>query len=96
MSTEEGDGLGYDVLSFFEDGREKYIEVKSTTQSLQSPFYISNNELNFLKQNLECSFIYRVFVNDDYIDENNFLVLTGKDILEGSELVPQSYMVRRR
>ncbi|NCU42533.1 MAG: DUF3883 domain-containing protein, partial [Candidatus Moranbacteria bacterium] len=30
-SKDQGDGLGYDILSFFEDGREKYIEVKSTT-----------------------------------------------------------------
>ncbi|WP_081717415.1 protein NO VEIN domain-containing protein [Spiroplasma mirum] len=28
------DGLGYDILSFDKNGKEKYIEVKGTTTSL--------------------------------------------------------------
>jgi hypothetical protein len=40
------DGLGYDILSFEEDGTERPIEVKATTApNLQSGFYISANEL---------------------------------------------------
>src|SRR3989338_1888604 len=31
--SKEDDSLGYDILSFEEDGTEKYIEVKSTNQS---------------------------------------------------------------
>lgn len=40
------DGLGYDVLSFEEDGTKRPIEVKATkAPNLQTGFYISANEL---------------------------------------------------
>jgi hypothetical protein len=40
------DGLGYDILSFDEDGTERPIEVKATTApNLLNGFYISANEL---------------------------------------------------
>src|SRR3989338_305355 len=57
-----GDGYGYDIQSFFLDGREKYIEVKSTSSSSDvTPFYISQNELKFLEVNKETAFVYRLF-----------------------------------
>ncbi len=44
--AERDDGLGYDILSFEEDGTERPIEVKATTApNLQNGFYISANEL---------------------------------------------------
>jgi hypothetical protein len=55
-----GDGLGYDILSFFADGREKYIEVKSTTGALKTSFYLSKNELGFLGEHKDDAFLYRV------------------------------------
>ena len=61
VSVEEGDGSGYDILSFFDDGKEKYIEVKSTIASIESQFNISKNELEFLKEHNDDAFIYRVF-----------------------------------
>lgn len=40
------DGLGYDILSFEDDGTERPIEVKATTgPNLQNGFYLSANEL---------------------------------------------------
>ncbi|QZN88986.1 DUF3883 domain-containing protein [Vagococcus lutrae] len=39
------DSLGYDILSFDENGNEKYIEVK-TTRGTNKYFYITENELN--------------------------------------------------
>ena len=40
------DGLGYDILSFDDDGTERPIEVKATTApNLQTGFFISANEL---------------------------------------------------
>lgn len=40
------DGLGFDILSFDEDGTERPIEVKATTApNLQNGFFISANEL---------------------------------------------------
>jgi hypothetical protein len=46
-SQEKGDGAGYDIKSFRLDGSEKFIEVKTTNGSKRTPFYISDNELEF-------------------------------------------------
>jgi hypothetical protein len=44
--ADRDDGLGYDILSFDDDGTERPIEVKATTASnLQNGFYISATEL---------------------------------------------------
>jgi hypothetical protein len=45
VAKSEGDGLGYDIWSFTEDGEEKYIEVKTTKGDFHSTFYITRNEL---------------------------------------------------
>lgn len=44
VAQTQGDGLGYDVLSFAPDGAEKYIEVKATGGGKESPFIITENE----------------------------------------------------
>ena len=46
-SVVEGDGTGYDILSYHPDGSVKYIEVKSTTGGIGTPFMMSLNEVNF-------------------------------------------------
>lgn len=93
VSLEDGDGLGYDVLSFFENGQEKYIEVKSTTTALSSPFYLSRNELGFLKDHSENAFIYRVLVANE---NSEIETLSSSDILEKSEITPIQYIVKTK
>lgn len=44
-SKTQGDGLGYDIRSFSEDGTELFIEVKSTKQNYQDHFQMSENEV---------------------------------------------------
>lgn len=44
VSEEDGDGLGYDILSFEPDGCERLIEVKTTNGWERTPFHISRNE----------------------------------------------------
>jgi len=63
------DGKGYDILSFDENGNHKYIEVKTTTGSEYAPFYLSDNEVNFMESNFGSYSIYRVY---NYNVENNF------------------------
>jgi len=43
-------GAGYDILSFDLDGREKYIEVKATTNPTNTGFEVTQNELNIAKE----------------------------------------------
>lgn len=45
ISKEEGDGHGYDIQSFDENGNEIFIEVKTTKGALNSTFFITRNEL---------------------------------------------------
>ena len=60
-SKARGDGAGYDVLSFEEDGRERFIEVKTTAYAKETPFFISDGELSFANSH-ELEFrLYRVF-----------------------------------
>ena len=66
VSETEGDGKGYDILSFNIDGSERFIEVKTTKGDGQTPFYLSANELAFFQNNKENYLIYRVF---EYGDE---------------------------
>lgn len=44
VSEEDGDGFGFDILSFEPDGRERLIEVKTTNGWDRTPFHISRNE----------------------------------------------------
>ena len=55
------DSLGYDILSFKKDGREKYIEVKSTkSKTGTANFLISENQIRKSKS-MNNFYIYVVF-----------------------------------
>lgn len=60
--SKENTSAGYDILSFEEDGRKKYIEVKSTNNSRSSKanFLITSNEYEKAKE-LKNYYIYIVF-----------------------------------
>jgi hypothetical protein len=55
------DGEGYDVASWDESGEELYIEVKTTTRGINTPFYLSRNELDFAERHADRYVIYRVY-----------------------------------
>lgn len=44
VSEEDGDGAGYDILSFNVSGDEQFLEVKTTSGHRTTPFYLSENE----------------------------------------------------
>ena len=60
VSVNKGDGLGFDVLSFEPDGRERFIEVKTTAFGAVAPFYVSRNELKFSEEKQEQFVLSRV------------------------------------
>lgn len=61
VSQSQGDGLGFDVLSFETDGRERFIEVKTTAFGKETPFFISQNEVGFARENPQQFHLYRLF-----------------------------------
>lgn len=61
ISRSQGDGLGFDILSYEPNGRERFIEVKTTTFAKETPFYASASELRFAQQNASKFFLYRLF-----------------------------------
>lgn len=61
VSVEDGDGLGYDIRSFETDGRERYIEVKTTSFGERTPFYVSANEARFARDHQDSFRLYRLF-----------------------------------
>lgn len=60
VSAEDGDGAGYDILSFEADGREKLIEVKTTNGAAKTPFFLTRNEYEVAQIRSESWRIYRV------------------------------------
>lgn len=61
VSQSKGDGLGYDVLSFDADGKERFIEVKTTSFGRATPFFISRGELALSHGAKEQFHLYRLF-----------------------------------
>jgi hypothetical protein len=60
VSEEDGDGAGYDILSFEPDGRERLIEVKTTNGAARTPFFLSENECQRAAASTESWRLYRV------------------------------------
>lgn len=60
IASEEGDGAGYDVLSFDVSGQERLLEVKTTNGSARTPFFLSRNECAVAMERPADWRIYRV------------------------------------
>ena len=61
VSAARGDGDGFDILSFEENGRERLIEVKTTKFGQYTPFYVTRNEVDVSRAEHERYHLYRVF-----------------------------------
>ena len=60
IAAEDGDGAGYDVLSFNRTGDERLIEVKTTHGSARTPFFLTRNECGLASERPADWRIYRV------------------------------------
>jgi hypothetical protein len=60
IADEDGDGAGYDILSFDASGRERLIEVKTTNGGANTPFFLSRNEYETAAARAESWRLYRV------------------------------------
>ena len=74
VSVSRGDGLGYDVLSFESDGKERLIEVKTTTFGRDTPFFVSRGELALSQGAKDQFHLYRLF---EFRKSPRFFALPG-------------------
>lgn len=94
VALSEGDGLGYDILPFIYDKAceavvEYYIEVKSTTGDISTPFFMSENELQVAKMYGSRYAVYRLYKTDD--GRWNYYIIN--DPYRNTEYTPIQYMV---
>ena len=65
VARDDGDGYGYDILSFNGKGeeanRELWLEVKTTNGPERTPFYITRNELNVSIQRPDAFRVFRLY-----------------------------------
>lgn len=92
VSKTQGDGLGYDVLSFdAETGKPVFIEVKTTNGSCNSAFYITRNELERSRVS-DNYYLYRLYDYDSETDSYQILIISGD--LSPLCVEPATYYVR--
>lgn len=77
ISVLEGDGAGYDILSYTPNGKEKYIEVKTTRGPRRTSFYMSANELYFAQIHSDNYYLYRVFQYDILSNTGTISIFEG-------------------
>ncbi|MGB6101028.1 MAG: DUF3883 domain-containing protein [Comamonas sp.] len=61
VAQEQGDGAGYDILSFEPNGEERFLEVKTTVGHQRTPFYLSSNERDFAQEAPDRFRIFRLY-----------------------------------
>lgn len=86
------DWSGYDIRSYFPDGREKFIEVKTTPKEIEAPYFLSRNELIYLAKNRDNSFLYRVSISNDNRSPR-LKVYTFSEVIQ-AEVLPYKFTVR--
>lgn len=88
----KGDGLGYDIFSFYPDGKQHFIEVKTTTGPCSTPFFVTRNELEFSRQHPMQFSLYRLYDFDEEKDTARLKIINGS--LERFCTFPTQYAVK--
>lgn len=91
-SKMQGDGLGYDILSYNAKTEEPmFIEVKTTNGPCNSAFYISRNELERSRVSKNY-YLYRLHDYDSETDSYQIFIISGD--LSPLCVEPATYYVR--
>lgn len=87
VANSKGDHLGFDILSFETDEREKLIEVKTTRFGSMTPFFASKNEVEVSETRENEYQLYRLF---NFARQPKLFVLPGS-LRETCSLDPTQY-----
>ena len=79
--------MGFDILSKNNNGTDRYIEVKTTKLTKETPIYFSRNEWKFAQLKEKDFFLYRVF----NFAENPQLFIKQGHYESFCKLQPQSF-----
>ena len=74
VACSKGDYLGYDILSFETNSRERLIEVKTTRFGSLTPFFASKNEVEISENRQKEYQLYRLY---NFVREPKLFVLPG-------------------
>lgn len=92
-----GDKLGYDISSIDINGNNLKIEVKTTTGDCDTPFYISKNELRFLKENEnDGAILYRVYNFNEETKTGQIKKITAQEILNNYDMDTKQYFIQKK
>lgn len=88
ISQHQGDGAGFDILSFEVSGAERLIEVKTTKYGRETPFFVSKNELAVSESEAARYHLYRLF---GFSLKPNLFTLAGS-LSATCSLSPSTYL----
>lgn len=92
-----GDKYGYDISSIDINGNNLKIEVKTTTGDCDTPFYISKNELRFLKENEnDGAILYRVYNFNEETKTGQIKKITAQEILNNYDMDTKQYFIQKK
>jgi len=86
------DWEGFDIQSYYADGRPKKIEVKTTVGTKERPFFWTQNEYRTMLENVESYCLYRLYNYDAQNNAAEYYKLEG-DISNQVEMAPVQYSV---
>ena len=90
VSKTKGDHMGFDIHSYEANGRDRFIEVKTTRYGRHTPFYISDGELRFSEERADSYHLYRLFG----FRKHPLLFTLPGDVSEHVQLQPVNYRAR--
>ncbi|HWA60554.1 MAG TPA: DUF3883 domain-containing protein [Caulobacteraceae bacterium] len=87
VAQEDGDGAGYDILSFDRSGRERFVEVKTTLGGRKTPFFLTRNEYDLAEERTDAFRLLRVY---SFAREPRMFEL-APPLADAVRLSPQTY-----
>lgn len=87
ISKDKGDGTGYDILSRNLNGTDRYLEVKTTKLTKETPIFVTKTEVSFAQHKSKDFYLYRLF----NFDSTPGLFIKNGHYTDFCNLQPQNY-----